>query len=355
MRVTKKGCFVAAILLPVFLASCEHNLNAPVRPQPPDDRLRVTIQDYEYRHFTYFFLDTLYRAQVRYYARKWVHLYDVPQVFNSQRGTGVHRIEVYRSRGGDDRDPRAIPGVAYRDPVALDSTEAYYGFFIRLQPNVDYYAEKTLGCIVISYPLGPEEVLAVAYQDSGGFYNRAPRTVGNIDYVQNTDPQNPQIIRLKLIKTRGPVPPQPPDRNHTWHLEWKNVYYLGSRNIPQEDFQVKIFFKPPTGDPQEFLIDQQSGQPISYLNVFGLDERDATGAFRPDNRIDNDPAILNLASGELIFPDLEPFEPDGVIVNGVPEISKLPASQYVSTIYRSSVQADIYRDSKFYIEVKYRE
>lgn len=355
MRVTKKDCLIAAILLPVFLVSCKHNLNAPT-PQPqPDDRVATKIQDYEYRRFMYFFLDTLYRAQYRYYARKWLHLYDVPQVFHNQRGTGVNRIEVYRSRGGDDRDPKAIPGVAYRNPVTLDSTEAYYSYFIRLQPDVDYYTEKTLGYIVMANPLSPEEVLAVAYQDSGNFYNRAPRTVGDIDYLPSTDPQNPNIIRLKLIKPRGPVPPQPPDRNHTWHLEWKNVYYLGSRNISPQDFQVKIFFKPPSGDPQEFFIDRQSGQPISYLYVFGLDEHDVSGVFRPDNIIDNDPAILNLARGELIFPDLEPYEPDGVIINGVPEMSKLPASQYVSAIYRSSVVSDIYRDSKFYIEVKARE
>jgi hypothetical protein len=314
------------------------------------------IQDYEYRRFTYFFLDTLYRAQYRYYARKWVHTYDVPQVFGGQRGTGVSRIEVYRSRGGDDRDPKAIPGQAYRDPNPLsnpttpDSTESYSGYFIRLDPSTDYYIEKTLGYIVMTNPLGPEEVLAVAYQDSGAFYSRAPRTVGDIDYTPSNDPQNPKTIRLKLIKPRGPVPPQPPDRNHTWHLEWKNVYYLGSRNIPPEDFQLKLFYKPPAGEPQETFTD--NGTARSFLNVFGLDERDNSGAFRPDNIIDNDLAIVNLARGELIFPDLEPFEPDGVIVNSVQEASKLPKELYVSTMYRSSVQTDIYRDSKFYIEVK---
>ncbi len=313
------------------------------------------IQDYEYRRFTYFFLDTLYRAQYRYYARKWVHTYDVPSVFNGQRGTGVNRIEVYRSRGGDDRDPKAIPGAAYRDPnpAKRDSTEFYSGFFIRLDPSTDYYIEKTLGYIFMTNPLGPEEVLAVAYQDSGSFYNRTPRTVGDVDYVPGTDPQNPKTIRLKLLKPRGPTPPPPTDptyRNHTWHLEWKNVYYLGGRNIPPEDFQLKLFYKPPAGEPQETFTDK--GTARSFLAVFGLDERDNSGAFRPDNIIDNDLAIINLARGELIFPDLEPFEPDGTIVGNTPELSRLPKELYVSTMYRSSVQTDIYRDSKFYIEVK---
>lgn len=312
------------------------------------------IQDYEYRRFTYFFLDTLYRAQYRYYARKWVHTYDVPQVFNGQRGTGINRIAVYRSRGGDDRDPKAIPGLAYRDPNPLsnpatpDSTESNSGFFILLDPGTDYYIEKTLGYIVMTNPLGTEEVLAVAYEDSGSFYNRLPRTVGNIDYTPSADPEN--RIRLKLIKPRGPVPPQPPERNHTWNLEWKNVYYLGSRNIPLEDFQLKLFYKPPAGEPQETFTD--NGTARSFLNVFGLDVRDNSGAFRPDNIIDNDLAIINLARGELIFPDLEPFEPDGTIIGGTLEPSRLPKELYFSTMYQSSVQTDIYRDSKFYIEVK---
>ncbi|MGH7454577.1 MAG: cell surface protein SprA, partial [bacterium] len=204
-------------------------------------------------------------------------------------------------------------------------------------------------------PLGPEEVLAVAYQDSGGLsprpdYKKLPRVIGDIAYVPSADPQNPKTIRLKLIKPRGPVPPQPPERNHTWNLEWKNVYYLGSRNIPIEDFQLKLFYKPPAGEPQETFTD--NGTARSFLNAFGLDERDNSGAFRPDNIIDNDLAIINLARGELIFPDLEPFEPDGSIVSGTPETSRLPKELYFSTMYQSSVPTDIYRDSKFYIEVK---
>jgi cell surface protein SprA len=311
------------------------------------------IQDYEYRRFTYFFLDTLYRAQYRYFARKWVHLYDVQPVFGGTRGNAIHRLEVYRSRGGDDRDPKAIPGLAYRDPnpAKRDSTELYSGYFIRLDPSTDYYVEKTLGYLVMTNPLSPEEVLAVAYQDSGSFYNRAPRIVGDIDYVPSADPLNPKTIRLKLIKPRGPTPPQPPDRNHTWNLEWKNVYYLGSRNIPAEDFQLKLFYKPPAGEPQETFTD--NGTARAFLNVFGLDERNNSGAYTPDNIIDDDLAIVNRARGELIFPDLEPFEPDGVFVgNNNLEASKLPKELYVSTMYRSSVQTDIYRDSKFYLEVK---
>ncbi|MCI0698724.1 cell surface protein SprA [candidate division KSB1 bacterium] len=314
----------------------------------------LRIQDYEYRRFTYFFLDTLYRAQYRYYARKWVHTYDVPQVFNGQRGTGIYDIEVYRSRGGDDRDPNAIPGAAYRDPnpARPDSTEFDSGYFIRLLPGTDYYVENTLGYIQMTNPLGPEEVLAVAYQDSGNFYGRPPRIVGDIDYQPSGDPQNPKSIRLKLIKPRGQaVPPSNPnDRNHTWNLEWKNVYYLGSRNIPAEDFQLKIFYKPPAGEPQQTFTD--NGTARSFLTVFGLDERDNSGALRPDDQIDNDPLIVDRARGELIFPDLEPFEPDGTIVGGTPQPSRLPKELYVSTMYRSSVQTDIYRDSKFYIEVK---
>jgi hypothetical protein len=209
------------------------------------------IQDYEYRRYTYFFLDTLFRAQHRYYARKWVPLYDVPQVFGGLRGNAIHRLRVFKSRGGEDKDPRAIPGIAYRDPKnpadpnsgAPDSNEVFPGYFIELDPNTDYYIEKTLGYIYMTNPLGPEEVLAVAYQDSGQFYNRESRLVGDNDYVPESNPERLPQIRLKLIKPRSPTPSR--DRNHTWQLEWKNVYYLGSRNIPGEDFQqnfqLKIF------------------------------------------------------------------------------------------------------------------
>ena len=294
------------------------------------------IQDYDYRRYTYFFLDSLYRDQFRRYSRqKWVHS------FNPNRA--ISDIFVYKSAPGYDQRPEQIPGIAYPADTLQYPDEIYRGNFIRLEPNVDYYIQKDLGYIVMTNPLGEEEVLGVAF--------RTPQeTVGDVNYIADPDPNKRTSINLRLVKARSPVPTV-----STWDLEWKNVYYLGGRNIPREGFELKVFFKPPSGDPQEALT--VAGRPRSYLEIFGLDVRNVAGAAEPDNIIDIDDVILNLGRGELIFPDLRPFDPLGAFVDGTPALLDL-AREYRSinnrnvSMYNTKIRSEIDEASKYYIEVK---
>ncbi|MDZ7291663.1 MAG: cell surface protein SprA [candidate division KSB1 bacterium] len=288
------------------------------------------IQDSDYRRFTYFFLDTLYREQFRHYSDKWTHTYDPLRV--------VTDIVVYKSGPGYDVKSESIPGIAF-PAMVKDSTEIYRGHFIRLEPNTNYYIQKDLGYLIMNDPLGDEEVLAVAFKTING------DTVGNVDYVADPDPLKRTSISLRLIKPKSPTPSQ-----STWNLEWKNVYSLGSRNIPREGFELKIFFKTASGDPQETLAGPNGT--VSYLNVFGLDERDNTGALVPDNLIDFNEVIINLARGELIFPDLRPFDPVGVFIKGKEQKSILPPEKRTTRMYDTKIRTEIDADSKFYLEVK---
>jgi len=320
------------------------------------DQAPYRVEDYQYRKLTYFFLDTLYRRQFRVYDRKWVHTY-IP-------GTEISRLEVYKL--ADESDPSSIPGVAYRQPgnnpnnprLGADSTEVYRGSFKKLTPLVDYYPEPTLGYIRMETPINEGDVLAVAYQDT------SRRIVGDINYVANPDPTQRQEIVLKMIKDRTHLPSRDPA--DTWHLEWKNVYSLGSRNIPEEGFEVKIFQKNTAAgaDQEELLVDGQQAR--SFLNVFGLDETDRTGQGPPDAFLDNFPAIVDRARGELIFPDPRPFDPDGgpVDSNGKPvfgdstqvgesnQPNRLPQILHVPTMYDTANVNLINAASKFYIAVK---
>ncbi len=311
------------------------------------DQAPYRVEDYQYRKLTYFFLDTLYRRQYRTYASKWIHTY--------QPGKQISRLEVYKI--ADESDPSSIPGVACRQPgvdgfgrpIVVDSTEIYRGFFKKLTPLVDYYPEPTLGYIRMETPVNEGDVLAVAFQDTSG------RIVGDINYVANSDPTQRKEIVLKMIKDRTHLPSRDP--NDTWHLEWKNVYSLGSRNIPEEGFEVKIFLKSTAaGADQEELI--QEGQPArSFLNVFGLDETDRSGKGPPDAFLDNFPAIVDRARGELIFPDPRPFDPDGGPFGATTQVgetnpNRLPTILQVPTMYDTASVSLINAASKFYISVK---
>jgi len=291
------------------------------------------IQDYDYRRYTYFFIDSLYRDQFRRYSRqKWVHSFNPNRVISD--------IFVYKSAPGYDTRPESIPGRAFPEDTVKYNEEIYPGNFVRLEPNVDYYIQKDLGYIVMTNPLGEDEVLGVAFRTPQG-------TVGDVNYIADPDPKKRTSINLRLIKSRTPVPTL-----STWNLEWKNVYYLGGRNIPREGFELKIFFKPPSGDPQEALT--VAGKPSSYLEVFGLDVRNVAGAAAPDNIVDFDDVILNLGRGELIFPDLKPFDPDTVYIDGAVQTAHLlpDLTKRTTRMYDTKIRSEIDADSKYYIEVK---
>lgn len=280
------------------------------------------LDDYSYRGGTYFYLDDFYRQQYPDVNSEGSHIYDPNRT--------ISRIEVYKSevnyqfKVGEG----AIRGwaTAFLDEAAPDADTTlvdqnhYRGFFIRME-QTEYFVERDLGYIALEQPLRKGEVLAVAYRDTMG------NAVGDVNFISTGE----RPIILRLLRTKNP---QASDKS--WDLEWKNVYYLGTKNIDKDGFELKIFFKPPSGDPQEsVLID---GQQVSYLQALGLDKTDINGNPIPDNVLDDNPNIINWARGELIFPDLEPFNSDA-----------LPADKRVSAIYDTTDYQYITSKSRFYI------
>jgi len=322
------------------------------------------IEDYQYRRYTYFFLDEEYRKNYPKYDAQGVPTYNP-----SLRKT-IRRIEVYKSDANYENKEGAVWGWAILgaklDPTTgkfmewdpqtqqyklfEDTTvtnERYRGYFIRMQKDVEYYYQPDLGYIRLENPLSEGEVLAVAYQDTAG------NVYGDINF--NTTKQS--TIVLKLIKARTPTPDFA-----TWNLEWKNVYYLGGRNIDKEGFALKIFFKPPSGPPEETQTTAE-GKSLNYVTVFGLDQVNQSGEATPDGVIDFNPSFLNLGRGELIFPALRPFDPrlepkwyyvqdpeKGLLEKPV----LLDSTKFARGIYdtTSAAQSFIARQSRFYIEVK---
>ncbi|MDZ7374429.1 MAG: cell surface protein SprA [candidate division KSB1 bacterium] len=302
------------------------------------------IEDYQYRRGAYFFLDRYYRNQFRYYDKEGNHLYNP--------SWSIRRIELYKSEPGyDTRYSDSIRGWAVIDerpdqPGLADSLQTfdidtsrvdqnhYFGYFRRLE-KTEYFVDTDLGYVQLNNPVGDGEVLAVAYETHSG------RKVGDIDF----DPQTQTTIILRILKSPKPTP-----KDSTWDLEWKNVYYLGATNIQREGFSLKIFYKPPSGDPEETQV--VDGKAKTYLQIFGLDRFDLNGNPNPDGAVDIDPNILNLARGELIFPDLRPFDPLGVYIDGQLVKPELSPDRYSPTLYDTTSQAAITAASKFYIEVR---
>ena len=105
-------------------------------------------------------------------------------------------------------------------------------------------------------------------------------------------------LSLMMLKPRNSHPNHP-----SWPLMFKNVYYLGTTQINQEGFEVKIINKRSTPESER---DRATSLP--YITLFGLDSLDVNGQRQYDELIDVQSGnILNMLNGELIIPALHPF------------------------------------------------
>ena len=300
------------------------------------------IQDYNYKKGTYYFLDESYRGN-------YLHT-DDDGVFITDPNKYIHKIEIYKSaanyqqkysesirgwaltpKAGATTAEQITSGTVTPEDTSIVDPEHYLGYFIRLE-KTEYYLEDRLGYIRLNVPLQDGEVLAVAYKD----------TTGNIRGDISFDPNESQTAILRLLKTKTPRP-----SDTTWDLEWKNVYNLGGRNIPQDGFELRIFYKPPSGDPQETITLADGKTKMTYLQLFGLDNSNQAGASEPDNLVDDNPNIISYGLGELYFPDLKPFDPISPKYKAL-----LPEDKRVPAIYDTTVQSVINAQSNFYLEIK---
>jgi len=298
------------------------------------------INDYEYKRWTYFFLDSLYRAQFPKLDSNGKHIIDPNKI--------ITEIEVYKSDAYYETKkegsfyawatPRGDPN---NPDTTKTSSEIYSGYFIRLEPNVDYFLMPLIGSIIMKMPLQDSEVLAVAYRDSSG------KSYGTLI---SENPNSSSTPIFKLIKAKGPHPSY-----KTWNLEWKNVYDLGVGQITSEDFEegfeINIYHKTGGSGNDEQAIKLNSGQTVGFLKIFGLDNKDKNGNDKSDNKIDDNPNIIDKTHGILIFPNLRPFDPDPLLDTTYPfpeEMNELRSP----ALYDTTVNNVIQRQSKFYIEVK---
>ncbi|TDI84103.1 MAG: cell surface protein SprA, partial [Caldithrix sp.] len=299
------------------------------------------IEDYRFLANQYFFLDDDYRRQYRYFNADGVHaLIDsiATPIFSDS-------IEVYKAAAGYESTfpDRVIQGQATLDgqPVPPDqfiqqAGAAAAGKFIRLERN-EYTVQYELGYIRMNTPVTDNEILAVAYKTTNG------QVFGDLNFAR-ADTTGAEVINLKLLRDRSPLP-----THATYPLAWKHVYSLGSRNISEDGFDIKMFNKPSSGPPQE------TDNGTFWVEIFALDEKDEVGTIgSPDGKVDLDINILDLARGELHFRDLKPFDPEGyfVLAGGQPTLrNRLNDDLRSPEIYDQTDQTIIRGASKFYLQV----
>ena len=113
-------------------------------------------------------------------------------------------------------------------------------------------------------------------------YQLADRNTGQIivQIGEGISIENPTLT-LKMIKAQSSHPNHP-----VWDLMFKNVYSMGSTNVDSQSLEVNITdnFSTPVSDRTE------NGS--TFLNLFGLDSFNQSGASSPDEVIDYNNCLL---------------------------------------------------------------
>lgn len=220
-------------------------------------------------------------------------------------------IDVKLFKRGTERDPYGYACVdPHYGPGANETGEVDTLYYITGQDSLrgewerrnfvlmdesDYSVYPASWYVVLEQQLAEDEVLAAyikyAHRD----------TVNDTTYIRQEGKITAgDTLVLKLIRD-----PDADTSFATWDLEWRNVYYLGSRDLSPDGFELQIYKG--HGQLETDTLDQ-NGTP--YIQLFGFDQyNNSNQSIRtPDGIFDfNTVTDLDASRGHLIFHQREPF------------------------------------------------
>ena len=250
----------------------------------------------------------------------------------------VKNFELYKSINTNEAG--AVTGTAYINPLnPLDSAyidDNETGNFIRLETGTNYVLSADLGYIRLR-DMVMNEILGCSFVLEDRNTGDTVLVVGAAADSVGTN------LSLMMLKPRNSHPNHP-----IWPLMFKNVYYLGTTQINQEGFEVKIINKRSTPES-----DRDRATSLPYITLFGLDSLDVNGVRQYDEIIDTQSGnILNMLNGELLIPSLHPFALSDSLQGGN-TVEGLKDQLGSGVMYTSSVNSEVNGDNRFVIETKY--
>lgn len=183
----------------------------------------------------------------------------------------------------------------------------------RLLTTQEYTYNEQLGFISINLNVQPDQVVGVAMTYT---YNGVPYKIGEfsdeVPKKSSIDTLKTNVLFVKMLKSTTANVKFP-----IWDLMMKNVYAVGTANVDPQQFRFDVFYEDPGKGQKRFLSkeslpvlpDGVSSRPL--LQLLNLDNLNLQGDPGPDGIFDFVPGItINLRSGRVMFPVLEPFGSD---------------------------------------------
>jgi len=301
----------------------------------------LEIRDYDYKKNLYFFIHEWFRNGSQDVIEDSGFQLDIPSFYPLVNGlhsignVSIKNFELYKIDSSNN--PQADPGIAFINPEDKNdfADEAKQGNFIKLNRGSDYTINEDLGFIRMKKTL-QNEIIATHFE----IINRQTGEV--ILQVGKSIGPNQNSLELKMIKAQSSHPNHP-----TWDLMFKNVYSIRSTNIDVGSLEVKVVdnFSTPKSDRND------NGE--TFLKLFGLDRLNQNGEEISDELIDyNNPNILNVQAGEILFPTLLPFVDKERIFGGNDNETIKPLLQQ-GLMYTSTNSNEYTGDTRFSLMVNY--
>lgn len=323
------------------IASLEKGQQQELNISGSSKESKTTIKDTDFIKNRYFFADKSYRDQFE------KGLEDDPQTFSYIGGTEIYQLEVWQS--ATPGEPGTREGIADIDPFKyLDANYEYKNididtvdtrsrediiakaYFKKLDPS-QYTVDKYRGFFMLNQSVDDNRILAIAYATAQAVNDPTVPSVGTLNEAL-TDTLQPVV--LKLIKPRQMTSTY----SNTWPLMLRNVYSLGGSNIELDGFDVRL-----ENNVNGTHERSPEGSARTYLNLLDLDVLNENGELieNGDEKMDNNPYIINRAEGTLMFPCLQPFNPEP----GSRFYGRLPEKDRVNVYNLSNVNNSAFLDS----------
>jgi cell surface protein SprA len=275
----------------------------------------ATSQEYEIRAYdyseTHYFIDTVYASSTlklfeNYYSNIPAQVDPNYQVNEIEVWKSINVITADKSKERFancyiDLPPLEFGQTTYDDSLREPLENPIQGSqetgrFLLLAQDIDYTLHPETGYISFKTSINDQDIIAVSFKQG----------LSDLTYGEFLNTSIDTFLVLKLVKPKY----LKPTYTDAWKLQLKNIYPTGSRNVKQEGFEFKINYEIVGQEPVEELV-APSGEPIRFLEVFGLDQIGAGGNPNPDNIFDWRPGLTIFPeTGEIIFPTLQPFGND---------------------------------------------
>ncbi|MDX1911895.1 MAG: cell surface protein SprA [Saprospiraceae bacterium] len=223
----------------------------------------------------------------------------------------------------------------------------------RLLSPQEFTYHDQLGFLSINLNVQPDQVVGIALEYT---YNGQPYKIGefssDVPKKSSIDTLKTNVLFLKMLKSttanvRFPI----------WDLMMKNVYAVGTANVDPQEFRFDIFYEDPGKGQKRFLdgdIVPPSLRARPLLQVFNLDNLNLQGDPGADGIFDFVPGItINLRSGRIMFPVLEPFGSD--LLEKIEEANGQPLTQAEITNLRSKLIYQQLYDSTTFVAREFQQ